>query len=38
MEDFEKFWKAYPRKVAKGEARKAWMLLDLLFAFENDTL
>lgn len=24
MEEFEKFWKAYPRKVAKGEARKAW--------------
>jgi hypothetical protein len=21
---FEVFWKAYPRKVAKGEARKAW--------------
>ena len=24
MEEFEKFWKAYPRKVAKAEARKAW--------------
>jgi len=24
MEDFEKFWAAYPRKVAKAEARKAW--------------
>lgn len=23
-EDFEQFWKAYPRKVAKGDARKAW--------------
>lgn len=24
MEDFEQFWAAYPRKVAKAEARKAW--------------
>ncbi len=24
MDDFEKFWAAYPRKVAKAEARKAW--------------
>ncbi|NDC24672.1 MAG: hypothetical protein EBZ49_11180 [Proteobacteria bacterium] len=24
MEDFEKFWKTYPKKVAKAEARKAW--------------
>ena len=24
MEEFEMFWKAYPRKVAKAEARKAW--------------
>jgi hypothetical protein len=24
MEDFERFWKEYPRKVAKAEARKAW--------------
>ena len=24
MEEFELFWKAYPRKVAKAEARKAW--------------
>jgi hypothetical protein len=24
MEEFEKFWAAYPRKVAKAEARKAW--------------
>ena len=23
-EDFEMFWKAYPRKQAKGYARKAW--------------
>ena len=25
---FETFWKAYPRKTAKGEARKAWAKLD----------
>ena len=24
MEEFEKFWQEYPRKVAKAEARKAW--------------
>lgn len=24
MEGFDEFWKAYPRKVAKAEARKAW--------------
>jgi hypothetical protein len=24
MEEFEKFWQAYPRKLAKGDARKAW--------------
>ena len=24
MSDFETFWKSYPRKVAKAEARKAW--------------
>lgn len=24
MDDFEQFWKQYPRKVAKGDARKAW--------------
>jgi hypothetical protein len=23
-EDWEKFWAVYPRKVAKGDARKAW--------------
>lgn len=27
-EDFEVFWKAYPRRVAKAEARKAWAKLD----------
>ncbi len=26
-EDFDKFWNAYPRKVAKGDARKAWKAL-----------
>ncbi|MCE2713160.1 MAG: hypothetical protein LW688_11575 [Cryomorphaceae bacterium] len=25
MDDFEIFWKAYPRRVAKAVARKAWM-------------
>lgn len=25
---FDRFWGAYPRKVAKGEARKAWRKLD----------
>jgi hypothetical protein len=24
VDDFDKFWAAYPRKVAKAEARKAW--------------
>ena len=24
MSDFDLFWKAYPKKVAKGDARKAW--------------
>lgn len=24
MDEFEAWWKAYPRKVAKGDARKAW--------------
>ncbi len=24
MEDFDKFWSAYPKKVAKADARKAW--------------
>jgi hypothetical protein len=24
MDDFEQFWRAYPRKAAKGIARKAW--------------
>lgn len=23
-EEFERFWRAYPRRVAKGHARKAW--------------
>jgi hypothetical protein len=25
MEEFEEFWKHYPRKVAKADARKAWL-------------
>ena len=24
---FEQFWKAYPRKIAKGEARRVWFRL-----------
>lgn len=24
MDDFDKFWALYPRKSAKGDARKAW--------------
>lgn len=24
QDDFETFWTCYPRKVAKGDARKAW--------------
>ena len=24
MDDFDKFWSIYPKKVAKAEARKAW--------------
>lgn len=27
VERFETFWKAYPRKVGKGEARKSWVRL-----------
>ena len=25
MTDFEEFWTTYPRRVAKGDARKAWV-------------
>lgn len=25
MEDFDKFWANYPKKVAKADARKAWL-------------
>jgi hypothetical protein len=25
VESFEKFWSSYPRRVAKGDARKAWL-------------
>ena len=43
MEDFDTFWKSYPRKVAKGDARKAWTqtekirpsLSNILEAIEN---
>ncbi len=27
MEDFDTFWKAYPRKIAKGAARAEWLKL-----------
>jgi 2'-5' RNA ligase len=43
MDDFEIFWRAYPRRVAKAVARKAWMqtakirppLEELLAAINN---
>jgi hypothetical protein len=43
MDDFEIFWKAYPRRVAKAVARKAWIqtvkvrppLEELLTAINN---
>jgi len=43
MEGFEEFWTAYPKKVSKGDAKKAWMqtasirpeLADLLAAVER---
>ena len=25
MTEFDTFWKTYPKRVAKGDARKAWM-------------
>lgn len=25
MDEFEQWWQCYPRKVAKGDARKAWL-------------
>lgn len=28
MEDFEKFWAAFPRKEAKKDAMKAWLQMD----------
>ncbi len=27
LEAFERFWRAYPRKASKGDARKAWAKL-----------
>lgn len=43
IEEFEQFWKAYPRRVGKGDARKAWKqtasirppLTDLISAIER---
>jgi len=26
--DFDRFWKVYPRKIGKGQARKAWKQMD----------
>lgn len=45
MTEFDTFWKAYPKKVAKGDARKAWSqtesirpeLTELLAAIEAQT-
>lgn len=34
-ETFEEFWKAYPRKVAKGEARRVWARLRPSTYLEN---
>ena len=28
MTDFDLFWKSYPRRTAKGDARKAWLKLN----------
>ena len=28
LEGFEQFWKLYPRKIAKGKARKVWKQLN----------
>ena len=28
LTDFDRFWAAYPRKTAKGHARKAWQTLE----------
>lgn len=29
MSEFEEFWQLYPRKVGKGQARKAWLAATL---------
>lgn len=28
MQEFEQFWKAYPKKIAKADARKAWFQVE----------
>ncbi len=30
MNNFERFWDAYPKKLAKGDARKAWKQMESL--------
>jgi len=37
MDEFETFWNAYPRKVAKAEAKKAWKQTEAIRP-EMDTL
>ena len=37
MEEFETFWKTYPRKVGKADARKAWAQTERLRP-DTDTL
>ena len=38
MTDFDTFWKAYPKKVAKGDARKAWSQTDRIRPDLNEIL
>jgi hypothetical protein len=38
MDDFENFWKSYPRKVAKAEARKAWKQTEAIRPALEDVL
>ena len=38
MQDFDEFWKEYPRKCAKGDARKAWLQTEQLRPSLNDLI
>lgn len=45
LSDFEQFWKAYPKKIGKKEAYKAWekakdkpLMVDMLHAIDNAKL